>query len=406
MGNLTLIAPQVRSALYTELLVGGILCAAILACYHLLHISPPELYFPALYTWCNTIARPAANHSAGLCYNHGMRIAEAGEFGLISSIAGLIQRKSRKQSPAWKALIIGVGDDAAAWKSAAGVKLMTTDVMVEGVHFDFSYTNWKDLGWKAMAANISDINSMGGRSQYALVSLSLPGRHNVEDVLALYEGMIELCNKCGVIIAGGNVSAADRVVINISLTGFAEGRPMTRSSARPGDSIAVFGHPGLSAAGMKALQGKIAMDGRSAQLVRKAHLRPMPDFTAGPKLAKLGVRTAIDISDGLLADLRHICQASRAGAVLRLDKLPLHPALDRYFGRRALDMALGGGEDYGLLITADGKTLKKIVAAFSPPPVVVGEISEGPAGDVCLLNTRGKKVSYRAGGWDHFRSRP
>ncbi|MBN1691675.1 MAG: thiamine-phosphate kinase [Dehalococcoidia bacterium] len=351
-------------------------------------------------------SKTAANHGTGLCYNHGMRIAEAGEFNLIASIAALIERRCRKRSPAWKDLIIGIGDDAAAWKNAAGLELMTTDVMVEGVHFDFSYTSWKDLGWKAMAANISDINSMGGRPQYALVSLCVPGWHNVDDVLEMYEGTIELCNVCRTAIAGGNVAAADKVVINISLSGTAQGQLMTRSSACPGDSIAVFGYPGLAAAGLRVLQGKINITGETADLLKTALLHPMPDYTAGPRLAKMGVRTAIDTSDGLLADLGHICRASRTGAVLHLEKLPLHPALSRYFGRKGLDLALGGGEDYGLLITASSTTLKKVIAAFKPAPTVIGEVTAGPAGKVSLLNARGREVSYRGAGWDHFKSKP
>jgi len=334
-----------------------------------------------------------------------MRVAEAGEFGLISSISELIKRKCRRQSAAWKDLIIGIGDDAAAWKRAAGVELMTTDVMVEGVHFDFSYTGWRDLGWKALAANVSDINSMGGRPLYALVSLSLPGSHRVDDVLEMYEGMIELCNRCRIAIAGGNVSAADRVVVNISLTGSAGDRLMTRSSARPGDKIALFGYPGLSAAGLEVLANRIEVDRKTALLLKAAHLRPVPDYTAGPKLARLGVRAAIDTSDGLLADLGHICGSSRTGAALRTEKIPLHPALSRYFGRRGLEMALGGGEDYGLLITAGRDTMKKVLAAFEPPPTIIGEITQGPAGDISLLNARGKRVPHRPGGWDHFKSK-
>jgi thiamine-monophosphate kinase len=105
-----------------------------------------------------------------------MRIAEIGEFGLISKIAALIDEVGDRQSPARRDLLLGIGDDAAAWKAPGGIELITTDILVEGVHFDFAYTGWKDLGWKSMAINISDINSMGGRPRYALVSLALPGR--------------------------------------------------------------------------------------------------------------------------------------------------------------------------------------------------------------------------------------
>jgi thiamine-monophosphate kinase len=332
-----------------------------------------------------------------------MRIAEIGEFGLISKIAALIDEKGDRQSPARKDLLLGIGDDAAAWKSPGGIELITTDTLVEGVHFDFNYTGWTDLGWKSMAINISDINSMGGRPRYALVSLSLPGRRDAEDVLDLYCGLLEIANTYGIAVAGGNISASEKVVINITLTGLAEGNMMTRSSAQPGDLVAVFGFPGLSAAGRKALSQFNKLDADALQLFKNAHLRPARDFNNGPLLAELGVRTAIDISDGLAADLTHICMASGAAATLHLEKLPLHPLLTRYFGRDSLKMCLAGGEDYELLFTATPDMMKKVNSSFDPAPVTIGEITAGKPYAVSLLDEGGKPVQIDFSGWDHYR---
>lgn len=338
-----------------------------------------------------------------LCYNHVMRIAEIGEFGLISAIVSLIDEKGDRQSPARRDLLLGIGDDAAAWKSPGGIELITTDILVEEVHFDFAYTCWKDLGWKSMAINISDINSMGGRPRYALVSLALPGRREVGDVLDLYQGILEISNIYGIAVAGGNISASDKVVINITLTGLAEGNMMTRASAQPGDLVAVFGFPGLSAAGRKALSQFINLDADALQLFKNAHLRPALDFNNGPLLAGLGVKTAIDISDGLAADLTHICMASGVAATLHLEKLPVHPLLTRYFGLDSLKMSLAGGEDYELLFTTTPDIMKRVNAAFDPAPVIIGEITAGKPYAVSLLDEGGNPVHIDFSGWDHYR---
>jgi thiamine-monophosphate kinase len=332
-----------------------------------------------------------------------MRIAEIGEFGLISKIASLIDEMGDGQSPSRRDLLLGIGDDAAAWKSPGGIELITTDIMVEEVHFDFAYTGWKDLGWKSMAINISDINSMGGRPRYALVSLALPGRREAGDVLDLYRGILELSNTYGITVAGGNISASDKVVINITLTGLAEGKMLTRASAQPGDLVAVFGFPGLSGAGRKALTQFVNLDADALQLFKNAHIRPSPDFNNGPLLATLGVRTAIDISDGLAADLTHICIASGVAATLHLDKLPVHPFLTRYFGHDSLKMSLAGGEDYELLFTAAPDIMKSVSAAFDPAPVIIGEITAGKPYAVSLLDEAGRPVQIDFGGWDHYK---
>lgn len=332
-----------------------------------------------------------------------MRILQAGEFGLISKIAALVKEKSDAASPAWQGLLLGIGDDAAAWKCAEGTELMTTDIMAEGVHFDFNYTNWQDLGWKSMAINISDINSMGGHPRYALVSLALPGRREVEDVLRLYDGMLEISNRYGIALAGGNISASETVMINIALIGLASGDVLTRSSAVPGDLIAVCGWPGLSAAGYKVLNEYIPVDPAAARLFRDAHLRPSADFTTGSRLALSGVRAAIDISDGLIADLAHICEASRVSADIDIEKVPLHAVLKQYFPHDCLKMALAGGEDYELLFTAPPEVMHHVLDTIVPAPAIIGEVSARDDHSVKLLDKAGRAVQMEPSGWDHYK---
>ena len=332
-----------------------------------------------------------------------MRISEAGEFGLIAAITRLIERTGKKDLASRRDLVIAAGDDTAAWKQEKGIELATTDIMVEGTHFDLSRITWKELGWKSIAANASDIAAMGGLPRYALVSLALPAHHLVEDILDLYRGMISICNRYGIAIAGGNISSAPQVSISIALTGNCLYSPMRRSAAVTGDLVAVTGYPGLSAAGLQAALSSLVLPSRTARLLHDAHFQPLPQVEAGEKLAFFGVRTAIDTSDGLLADLAHICECSRKSAIIYTESIPLHPALKRCFPRDYLRLALAGGEDYALLFTADSETMQKVKACLPLPVTVIGEITAAKTGKITILDGRGKPVTTNLSGWDHYR---
>jgi len=335
-----------------------------------------------------------------------MRIFEIGEFGLIAKIAALIESKSNKNINPWKNLLIGIGDDAAAWKAKDGIELITTDILVEGTHFRLSYTGWYDLGWKSIAINISDIYAMGGRPQYALVSLAMPGLREIENVLEMYEGMIDVCNRYDIAIAGGNISASDNVVINITLTGMAENSLMTRSSSKAGDLIAVFGYPGLSAAGLKALKEQRNLDPESMKLFKNAHLHPEPRLDVGAKLAACGVKTAIDISDGVLSDLAHVCEASKVSAVIHTKDLPVHPQLKQHFEHDYIDMILTGGEDYELLFAAPRQVMDTVIDVMKPAPTIIGEIITGKPGEITIFDAAGKPITVDSRGWDHYKRAP
>jgi len=332
-----------------------------------------------------------------------MLISEVGEFGLIARITRLINRTSNKQAESWKGLIISSGDDAAAWKQEKVTELATTDILVEGVHFDLSSLRWKDLGWKSIAVNVSDIAAMGGTPRYALVSLALPARHSVEDILDMYRGMIKICNFYGIAIAGGNISSAEKVTVNITMTGTCSQRPMVRSSAITGDLIAVTGYPGLSAAGLNSIRHGTSIPATARKLFHNSHFHPLPLVEEGLMLASLGVETAIDTSDGLAADLSHICKASRKSAVIYTGSIPVHPLLKRHFPHDYLRLALTGGEDYALLFTADRELMEDVKSRLAIPVSVIGEITAAKTGKIIILDERGKPYSTGPAGWDHYR---
>jgi thiamine-monophosphate kinase len=330
-----------------------------------------------------------------------MKLSEIGEFALIDILANLVQKDRDVMSPGWKNLVAGIGDDAAAWKNSANLSLATTDCLVQDVHFRLGQTSWRDLGWKALAVNLSDIAAMGGTAEHALVTLGLPGETGVEDITELYKGMIEIGIASGVAIAGGDVTSSSAVFISLTVLGSAGDRILRRCAARGGELIAVTGYPGMAAAGMALINGKAKPDGETPALTQ-AFLRPSPRLGEGKIILEAGVQAAIDISDGLVADLGHLCRASGVSAQIETERVPLHPALRRAFPDRALDMALGGGEDYELLFTASAAAIEAVKARTSLPVSVIGEITTGNTGLVRVLDSHGNEYPLKKAGWDHF----
>jgi len=328
-----------------------------------------------------------------------MKVSELGEFGLIDLLAKMVPRSQSQQ------LILGIGDDAAAWHGETAPQLVTTDSLFQDIHFTLETTPWKELGWKALAVNLSDIAAMGGIPRYALISLALPGHTEVDDVTALYEGMIEIAQQFEVAIVGGDTCRAPLVSITITVLGSAghQDKPMlTRSAARPGDQVAVTGYLGAAAAGLEMLTGQLQLDPESANLLKDAFLRPRPRVVEGQMLVGWGVKAAIDISDGLVADLKHVCDASRVGARIEVDHVPVHPTVRAGFGGRALELALSGGEDYELLFTAGADVIAKVKETASYPVTVIGEMVAGETGKITLVDASGNPFKLDETGWEHF----
>ena len=327
-----------------------------------------------------------------------MKVWELGEFGLIELIAETVGKASRRD------LILGIGDDTAAWRTDESIQRGTTDILIQNVHFTLDIATWRELGWKSLAVNISDIAAMGGTPSFAMVSLGLPPDTEVDNVVELYHGIKEIASKFDVDIVGGNISRAPVIVIDVSLIGKASDTLLTRSAAVPGDQIAVTGYLGLSAAGLQMLKSARKLDSKTTAFFREAHLQPHPRVTEGQILVQHGVRAAIDLSDGLLSDLTHICKASRVGAKLWIDKLPIHALLKAAFKKESLRLALSGGEDYELLFTARSEVIVKLTEIMSSPVTVIGDIVRDDPGQVTLLDEQGKAVKWDEKGWDHFKS--
>ncbi|OGN91460.1 MAG: thiamine-phosphate kinase [Chloroflexi bacterium RBG_13_48_17] len=335
-----------------------------------------------------------------------MKVSELGEFGLIELLADIVDRTKNSKDISWQRLLIGIGDDAAAWQGDSSIQLATTDSLIQDTHFDLNITTWEELGWKSIAVNLSDIAAMGGIPKYALISLALPGELETDFIASLYQGMAQIASQFGVAIIGGNIASAGKTMINVTVLGsLASKQALTRSAAVPGDQVAVTGYTGLSAAGLKMLKQKLSFDAETSRLLRRAHLQPTPRISEGQVLLRHGVRAAIDISDGLIADLAHICKASKVSARINKDSVPTHPVLKSNFKSDCQQLALSGGEDYELLFTASSQVINRVKQAISCPVTVIGEITEGTPGQVILIDAAGKSIPWQKGGWEHFKSK-
>ncbi|MDA1188443.1 MAG: thiamine-phosphate kinase [Chloroflexi bacterium] len=325
-----------------------------------------------------------------------MRVDELGEFALIDRLSKVLERPGSSGKERARKLLLSIGDDTAAWK-ADGTEVFTTDTMVEGVHFRRETTGWRNLGWKSLAVNVSDVAAMGCRPQYAIVTLGLPGDTAVENMEEMYEGMAEGASHYGFEVVGGDVVKSPVLFITVALIGHTMSQKvLTRSAARPGDLIGVTGHLGCSGAGLRALSEKLPLDNDTRRHFIEAHNRPQPSPDDGVRLLEAGVRCAMDVSDGLVNDLGKICEMSDVAAALRLDSLPADEYLKRGFPKDWTGLALGGGEDYVLLFTAAPDVMQKLDGV-----TVVGEIKTG-APDISVLDAQGKPVELKNRGWDHF----
>ncbi len=334
-----------------------------------------------------------------------MRLSELGEFGLVNLIRSSSARYENSGRTPWQEVLVGIGDDAAAWQSDNRIQLATTDTLVQDVHFDLAVINWEELGWKALAVNLSDIAAMGGIPKYALLSLALPGELEVEDISKFITSMMHLARKFRVAIVGGNVATAPNVVITITIIGYSKGKDMLkRSTASSGEQIAVTGYLGLSAAGLEMLKGKVISDPETSDILRLAHFRPVPKVKEGQILIEQGVKTAIDISDGLIADLDHICESSKVDARIKIEQVPVHPVVKANFPNHQ-ELALCGGEDYELLFTADEATVARAKQALNCPVTVIGDITDEKLPTrVTVVDSKGNIIPYKKGGWEHFKN--
>ncbi len=343
-----------------------------------------------------------------MVYNSmAMLVRDIGEFGVIERLNALVvQRGAGNEAVRGFPLLVDTGDDTAVWQSGKGRELFTTDTVVEGVHFTRETTPWRDLGWKAIAANISDIASMGGLPTYALVTLGLPPETGVGDIEEMYRGMLEIGEEYGMAIVGGDIVGSPALFVTTALTGVTERSPLLRSNARPGDKVAVSGYVGSSGGGLKLMLESPGTTGDAADYLRSAHRRPRPAVAQGRMLSEAGIAAAMDVSDGLADDLSKLCAASGVTARIHAADVPVHPCLRRMFPDTCLELALGGGEDYVLLFTGPTSIVDSLIPGLGEGSAVIGSIEpvgEGSqAGEVILVGESGDEMPLPGKGWDHF----
>jgi thiamine-monophosphate kinase len=291
-------------------------------------------------------------------------------------------------------VLVATGDDCAVLLLGGRTWVAASDMLVFGHHFK-GWAAPEEVGYKAVAVNVSDVAAMGGTPRFVLVS---GGAADPGTTLRCMEGVLEACEEFGIYPLGGDTTRADCLTVDVAILGELAAPPVLRSGARPADSLAVTGELGASAAGLLALRSGEAGPQR---LVRK-HLRPEPRVAAGRAAASVGINAMIDLSDGLASDVRHICELSGVGCRVDLGRLPIAGDTREFaksLGREPEILAARGGEDYELLMAAPEPVLKALAASLEVPVTVIGEVTEGG-----VVFERGGESVEGLAGWDHFSS--
>jgi thiamine-monophosphate kinase len=310
-------------------------------------------------------------------------------------------------------IIVGIGDDAAVITLDPGKALVVTcDLLLEGVHFDLSYISPRQLGWKALAVNLSDIAAMGAEPRFSFLSLGLPPQTEIHFFDEFFQGYQALGDKFHTCLCGGDlVSSPLGLVINVTVVGQIEkSSVVTRAGAKPGNLLAVTGFPGGSAAGLALLKngclGKLPPSVEKELL--KAHLEPFPRIHEGRLLALEHIASALnDISDGLAREVKEIAEASDVGAIIYGERLPLSEAVKfagNYLKQDSVLWALSGGEDYELVFTLPPENQAKLemLHKMGTPVTIIGEIT-GAKGVLYVELANRKRVSLDHFGYDHFK---
>lgn len=330
-----------------------------------------------------------------------MKLSQKGEFGLIE----LIRKKCLSSD---RRIVVGIGDDAAVIKTHPGkLSVLTTDALIETVHFSLDYFSFYQLGWRSLAANLSDIAAMGGRPICSVVTLGLSDTVTVENVTEFYQGMLALSRKSNCTIAGGDIVRSPKeLVISIAILGEVEkNKVVTRSGAQVGDLICVTRELGEAQAGLELLLKKRRdrRFGFSPALARK-HLLPVPRLAESKYLAENSKpNSMIDISDGLASDLHHICEESKTGAVIFEDRVPVSSkavAASKILGKEPLEFALYGGEEYELLFTLNKNQAGKLLSKARFKIRAIGEILPQKQG--VSLQKGSRKTRLLPRGYTHF----
>jgi thiamine-monophosphate kinase len=339
-------------------------------------------------------------------------ISEIGEFGLIAHIRDILGETDDDS------IVAGISDDAAVYRVGDGrVHVVTSDTLIEGIHFDRTFMPMEHLGFKAVSVNVSDAVAMNATPRYATVGLGIPESVSVEAIGTLYQGIKQACDAYGMTVVGGDTTGAHSLSVSVTVIGEAdEDDVVYRRGAQPGDKICVTGEVGASYAGLKVLllqREQLQQQGQDFQpqldkfsYVIRRHLAPPAQLKSVRDWADAGFRptSLIDISDGLASEVHHLCEASETAAQLYEPSLPISPHTRNTateFGEDVTIYAMFGGEDYELVFTAPEDALQ----ALDPQTFnVIGEMA-APADDtprVRLKQADGENVPVHPGGFDHF----
>ncbi len=308
--------------------------------------------------------------------------------------------------------MLGSGDDAAI-SERTGRTATSVDTLVEGVHFRIPPFSHEDVGHKALATALSDLAAMGATPREAYVQLGLPDGHE-EGALRLADGLGALAAQHGVVVAGGDVTRWAELVCAIPVVGeIVAGDAVRRTGAAPGQALAITGELGGAAAGLRVLDGPglaAALDSGVADALRSRQLRPRPQVAAGRLLAELGATAMIDLSDGLAGDARHLARASSVALEVDVDLVPVQEGVAEVAAAAGEDaaLALGGGEDYELLVALPREGLDRMIAALAEIGVRLteaGRVREAPAGEEDVILRRADGARVEASGYDQLRRR-
>jgi thiamine-monophosphate kinase len=292
----------------------------------------------------------------------GATLADLGEFGVVDALTARFAQG--------ELVLIGPGDDAAMVAAPDGRVVVSTDLLVDTRHFRRDWASALDIGHKAAAQNLSDINAMGGRATALTVGLAAPADLPVAWVLELADGIAEEAALVGASVVGGDLTSADQLMIAVTVLGAVDGEPVRRSGARAGDLVAICGRQGWAAAGLAVL----ARGFRSPRTLVDAYRRPEPRYAAGAEALRLGATAMIDVSDGLLADVGHIADASGVAVDIDTSAFELAEPLQAVgaaLGTDPMRFILGGGDDHALVATFPAGTV------LPPSWTAIGAVTDG-----------------------------
>ncbi|MBI14712.1 MAG: thiamine-phosphate kinase [Chloroflexi bacterium] len=333
------------------------------------------------------------------------QISSISESELIKRLHNIIIENTSPDSTS-ENIDMGIGDDAAIVNPIKNKNVVTTDTMVENTHFIYDVTNFRNLGWKLLATNYSDIAAMGCRPLHSVINLGLRENQKISDVEEMYLGFCDLINEFGGAIIGGDIVRSDTFFISITVTGVSEGNIiLTRKKAKIGDEIFVTGNLGNSKVGLEIILNSpdhITSDNNKSFI--EAHTRPTPKIQQGLDLVRACITTAMDISDGLLNDLKKMCDSSDVGAEIYIESIPVDKHLKNMYPEKWDEKVVQGGEDYELLFTASSDSINILNDISESEFFSIGKVTEKSSG-IKIIDSNGKTKTYNEVGWDHFKGK-